>query len=705
LASLPLYEKLSAEGKENVALRISKGNFGMNEVEDVFTDGRNQITDDNWEFISKKGWYLWAIAAPKALISAMMMVEKHLTHEQKREYLCFFDALRDKPYGVGYNRMDYAMLMIGSAALKKDIKKLVETQLEIEAPFLFSDNNREISIETFLDKERAQYTVTKGQGFYTDGSYVYHTLLALNATYGVSHLEKTVEYLSLVHETTLDVTTPQADNVMFWIKNSFEGLMYQCAMYKCLHGRSKYPDCYDTGRRIVTAYIEALDVLSDEDAAYVKRLIKYHVQSVPFVNFYSSLKIAYIGKLREIMNDDAIEPIDEICLSKSYHHMDKFSHKRDDWSVCISMSSARMFNYESICNEGQRNWYVSDGMTEYYVKGNYQNGSLNYWNYVNYQKLPGTTVDTQQRKAVSIHQGNEYLSTRHFVGGATLCDTYGVAAMDLESYHNDEDFGIDAGILYGGKAPKHKCDLTAKKAWFMFDHEIVCLGVDINASDNNNAEVITVVDNCMLQDNNFNYDQAEGWAHLDGACGYYFPTSQTLLTRVCKNEYSGWEEGEKCWGLAEKPSFLELWFSHGINPERGIMRTNFEQIPESLEESATIDGANDIIVLFKIILPLSVPVIAVMVLFYGVAHWNSWFNALLYIRDRNKYPLQLVLRGILLLNSTDSMMESGAGTDKFAIGESLKYATIVVATLPILCIYPMIQKYFVKGIMIGAVKG
>ncbi len=136
-----------------------------------------------------------------------------------------------------------------------------------------------------------------------------------------------------------------------------------------------------------------------------------------------------------------------------------------------------------------------------------------------------------------------------------------------------------------------------------------------------------------------------------------------------------------------------------------IMRTNFEAIPESLEESATIDGANDIVILFRIILPLSLPVIAVMVLFYGVAHWNSWFNALLYIRTRTKYPLQLILREILLLNSTESMMSDGAGADKFMIGESIKYATIIVATLPILFIYPFIQKYFVKGVMLGAVKG
>lgn len=135
-----------------------------------------------------------------------------------------------------------------------------------------------------------------------------------------------------------------------------------------------------------------------------------------------------------------------------------------------------------------------------------------------------------------------------------------------------------------------------------------------------------------------------------------------------------------------------------------VMRTNFAAIPVSLEESAKIDGANDLTVLLRIILPLSKSIMAVMVLFYGVAHWNSWFNAMLYIRDKKLYPLQLILREILLLNSTDSMM-GDTGGDKYYIGETIKYATIMVATLPILCIYPVIQKYFVKGVMIGAVKG
>ncbi len=135
-----------------------------------------------------------------------------------------------------------------------------------------------------------------------------------------------------------------------------------------------------------------------------------------------------------------------------------------------------------------------------------------------------------------------------------------------------------------------------------------------------------------------------------------------------------------------------------------IMRTNFLSIPDSLEESAKLDGANDIIVLVRIILPLSTSIIAVMVLFYGVSNWNAWFNALLYIDSREKFPLQLILREILLLNSTNDMM-AGQHGDRAAIGESIKYATIVIATVPILCVYPMIQKYFVNGVMVGAVKG
>lgn len=135
-----------------------------------------------------------------------------------------------------------------------------------------------------------------------------------------------------------------------------------------------------------------------------------------------------------------------------------------------------------------------------------------------------------------------------------------------------------------------------------------------------------------------------------------------------------------------------------------IMRTFFEGIPSELEEAAKIDGGNDLGILVRIFLPLSKPVIAVMVLFYAVAHWNSWFNAMLYINDTDKYPLQMLLRKILIqFDQNTIMVDVLQGRD--VVGQSIRYATIIVSTLPILCVYPFLQKYFVKGVMIGAIKG
>ena len=138
-----------------------------------------------------------------------------------------------------------------------------------------------------------------------------------------------------------------------------------------------------------------------------------------------------------------------------------------------------------------------------------------------------------------------------------------------------------------------------------------------------------------------------------------------------------------------------------------IMRTSFRNIPESLEESAHLDGAGHLTVLFRIIIPLSLPVMAVMVLYYAVGHWNSWFNALLFLRDRSLFPLQLILREILIANSTTEFMEVTQvdQTMKDDYRLLVQYATIIVATVPILLSYPFLQRYFIKGIMIGAIKG
>ena len=136
-----------------------------------------------------------------------------------------------------------------------------------------------------------------------------------------------------------------------------------------------------------------------------------------------------------------------------------------------------------------------------------------------------------------------------------------------------------------------------------------------------------------------------------------------------------------------------------------ILRTSFESIPESLIEAAQIDGAGHIRILTTIVLPLSKAMLAVMVLYYGVSIWNSWFWASAILRNREMYPLQIILREILLSNDTNSMTAGASATDTEAIGMSIRYATIMVATVPILCVYPFLQKYFTKGLVMGSVKG
>jgi putative aldouronate transport system permease protein len=144
-----------------------------------------------------------------------------------------------------------------------------------------------------------------------------------------------------------------------------------------------------------------------------------------------------------------------------------------------------------------------------------------------------------------------------------------------------------------------------------------------------------------------------------------------------------------------------------------VARTFFQStLPTEVQEAAQIDGCTNLRLFTKIVLPLSMPIIAVMALFYGVGHWNSYFSALIYLNDAAKYPLQLVLRQILVLQETAAQgggaMDSASASalnSKAEIAALVKYAVIIVATVPVIAIYPFLQRYFVQGVMIGSVKG
>ena len=139
-----------------------------------------------------------------------------------------------------------------------------------------------------------------------------------------------------------------------------------------------------------------------------------------------------------------------------------------------------------------------------------------------------------------------------------------------------------------------------------------------------------------------------------------------------------------------------------------VARTFFQTtIPEDLFEAGQLDGCSDFRFLISVVLPLSKPIIAVLVMFYAVGHWNSYFGPMIYLADKQLYPLQIVLRNILVQNQFDSqmMMDVASMEQQKGLAELIKYSVIVVSSLPMLILYPFIQKHFVKGVMIGAIKG
>ena len=158
--------------------------------------------------------------------------------------------------------------------------------------------------------------------------------------------------------------------------------------------------------------------------------------------------------------------------------------------------------------------------------------------------------------------------------------------------------------------------------------------------------------------------------------------------------------------LGMMDTLLALIMPNAINTSNLlIMRSAFMSVPESLSEAAEIDGASHRQILFQVMVPLVKATMAVLVLYYGVAHWNSWFNASIYLRSSDKFPLQLVLRNILIEGETSDMLSDVGSADNPQAVQLLKYSLIVVSTLPIMCIYPFLQRFFEKGVMLGAVKG
>lgn len=436
--------------------------------------GEAEMKGTGWRSTSEFNWWDWEIGSPSRLIDTLMIMESELDQKTIAKYLTLVDYKVSKPKWYGSNRLYFSKEIIGSGLLQEDAERVVLGRDGIDAILIYVDDGR-----------------NDGMGFYTDGSYVDHMHHPMNGMYGREYLEQISPLINLLEGTEFALCNPQKSNVYNWAIDAFEPLLYRGDTFRFVMGRQPKNGPL-MARVTIQSYLALLESAPEPVAEHMKSVIKYMVTEDTTKDYYADLSLDRVVLLSEIMADDSIKPRENYILNKMYYNMDKMVHQHEDYAAGVSMSSSRVYNYECINSENMTGWYLSDGMTYLYTENDPTQYDLPYWSYVDPYRLPGTTVNTGERKAVSIAQGNEYLSSQDFVGGASLGGEYGTAAMYLESYHSN-GIGTTVDTGYGGSNPARDCTLEAQKAWFLFDDEVVALGTNIQANDG--LPVLTIVEN------------------------------------------------------------------------------------------------------------------------------------------------------------------------------------------------------------------
>lgn len=548
-----------------------------------------------WKFSGFSNWHDWDISTPEALVHILLCIEDKISPSDITKYLAYFDQTNPVPSSTGANYCHYSEVILASAMLQNDYEKALRILVGLQKEYLYVDDN-ERTVESQL-VERAFEVPTKGAGFFTDGSYVFHTLHAMNGAYGSSHYSAIMRIQQQIAGTKFDLDFPAKSNLInFWF-NSFDTVIFETTIFRAVMGRNQNPN---NSTLASTPILNAYRLASSVSDTKIKNEL-YSIIKAAYISgtdmfkstITDSLSVGEIKEFNAIMADDSIKPRMSRKTSTVFYNMDKSFHIRDKWAFGVSMSSSRIFNYESINSQNLDGWYLGDGRTEYYLSGTNMNGTSQYWSSIDKYRFPGITVDTQERKKVSVDQGNEYLSTKDFVGGVTLGGEYSASAMELESYHNDKAFGKDTA--YGDPNPAHQNDLTAKKSYFMLDDGVICLGSSVNAKNNNNAEVLTIVDNPLSVKTNTISDMSTEPYTIISAVASHTPESENIAENTIDGSFStkwaGESANEIVWDIGEVKT---LGFAN-ISLLNGAARQQYMELyvsEDGINWTLVFDGAS-----------------------------------------------------------------------------------------------------------------
>lgn len=522
--------------------------------------GKAEMENKGWRDIRAFNWHDWKIASPRALMDVMLIVDEHLTLEQKRDYLALFNMLVKVPTDYAANKVNFGRLIVQSGLLTEREELITCGRDGIENTYLYADGN-----------------VNDGQGFYRDGSYIFHTRHSQNACYGLEHLNAAIKLTTVLDGSEFAVKKEYKDILYTWLYNNFLPFYRNGEIVSAVCGR--YPENSKANTFLGT--IVRLYAISDKEwkgklSALLRKVIEQHPQFVggECADFFGTLTISEYLSYRELMNEPKSEEEIDLCGFRAFNQMDRVVCHEENQAFVLAMSSSRIYNYECINFRNMKGWYHGDGMLYCYDSG--LDYDAEYWAGVDHYRMPGTTADNRERAEVSIAQANEYLSSKDFVGGLATGDT-GVAVMQLESYHSDGQlistrFYNPSGA-YGSAPPAHTSTLVAKKAYFFLGGYAVCLGSEINSKDG--APVYTVVDN-RKDEYIFENGKAVGHAERKVTVNGESVTLSAIDTEFSDVEYV--TNGRIAYCLPKKhtltlkrtdgtPAFNEIIWQHGVNPE------------------------------------------------------------------------------------------------------------------------------------------
>jgi hyaluronate lyase len=523
----------------------------------------NDTLSSGWETVDNS-WYHWEIGAPQSITAVVMLMYDEFTNTQITNYMNAVYKFSSDPnirLMTGANLMWKTQIIAYHGIIVKSEELLEVARDRVSLILPYSES---------------------GDGFYRDGSFIQHIKHPYNGGYGKSLLGEIAVIVDLLHGSRWEVTDLNLSHLYEWVYQSFEPLIYKGAMMDMVRGReiSRYAfQDHAVGHLTMAAILRISQFAPPADAARMKSMLKYWIQADTFRNFYASGPIDNTILAKEIMADQSIVPRGELIEHKQFSNMDRAVHLRPGFGIGLSMSSNRIYNYESISNVNMKAWYTADGMT-YLYNNDLSQYSEEFWSTVNPYRMPGTTVDTLARTVTGIPYQKEYLSPNTWVGGSVFDGLYGAVGMDLKA---SGDLNANGDVITSSS-------LTAKKSWFMFDDEVVALGAGITSTDNRAIETIVenrklnaIGDNALTVNGTVKSDAlgwsetmtGVNWAHLGGSVpgsdvGYYFPDSPTI--KSLREARSGrWGDISTSSLPSPDPlltrNYLSLWFDHGHNPD------------------------------------------------------------------------------------------------------------------------------------------